>query len=188
MKAPLQEKYDKEVAPMLKKELKRTNPNDLPQLVKITVNVGVGKLMTQGSKDYSFVEENIARITGQKPSLRKARISISNFKLREGVVVGVAVTLRGRRMYDFIEKLVSIALPRVRDFQGVALKGFDGKGNFSLGMRDCTIFPEVGQDVNAKTHGLQMNICTTAKNDHEAYMLLKALGFPFKGEITAKND
>lgn len=186
MTAPLKEKYDKEVVALLKKELGRENLSDLPALVKVSLNVGIGSMVTSGNKDFSHVEESLVKIAGQKPSVKKARKSVSNFKLREGMPVGLSVTLRGRLMYDFIERLVNIALPRVRDFQGISVKGFDGKGNFCLGLKDCTIFPASGsQDGLQKTHGMQINVCTTAKNNREAYVLLKALGFPFKDEVKA---
>lgn len=187
MKAPLQEKYEKEISKLLAKELDRKNTLSLPKLVKVNVNVGIGSRVTSGTKDYSIIENSVQEITGQKPSVRKARKAVSNFKLREGMPVGLSITLRGDRMYSFIERLVNIALPRVRDFRGISVKGFDGKGNFCLGLKDCTIFPEVDQEKLAgTTHGLQVNVCTTAKNDHEAYVLLKALGFPFKDEVKEK--
>lgn len=184
MKAPLQEKFEKAIAPELQKELGTVNVNAIPKLEKVSVNVGVGSFYTGGTKDLSFVEENISAITGQKPSLRRARLSISNFKLREGMPTGYAVTLRGRYMYDFVQKLVSIALPRVRDFRGISVKGFDGQGNFSLGIKDVTIFPAIDPENVVKPHGLQINIQTSATNDYEAYRLLKAIGFPFKDEVT----
>lgn len=183
MTAVLKAKYDKDIVTLLKKELGRSNVSSLPRLAKISMNIGIGSKVTRGEKDYSYIEENMTLITGQKPNVRKARMSVSNFKLREGQPVGLASTLRGRLMYDFMERLVNIALPRVRDFQGINVKGFDGKGNFSLGIKDVTIFPEVNPDNISKTHGLQINICTTAENDYEAYLLIKALGFPFKGEV-----
>jgi len=187
MKAPLQKKYEKEVVKLLGKELGRKNLLSLPKVLKVNINVGIGSRVTSGSKDFSSIVNSVQEITGQKPSVRKARLSVSNFKLREGMPVGLSITLRGRRMYDFIERLVNIALPRVRDFRGISVKGFDGKGNFCLGLKDCTIFPEVDQEKLAgATHGLQINVCTSAKNDREAYVLLKALGFPFKDEVTVE--
>lgn len=187
MKAPLQEKYEKEIVKMLQKELGRTNIHSLPKLVKVSVNAGIGSEVTSGNKDYSGVENSITSITGQKPKLRKARMAVSNFKLREGMPVGLTVTLRGNRMYDFVDRLVNIALPRVRDFRGITVKGFDRQGNFCLGIKDNTIFPEVDHEGLAKSHGFQVNVCTTAKNDREAYLLLKALGFPFKDEVKDKS-
>ena len=168
---------------MLKKELGRTNILSLPRLTKVSVHVGIGSMVTAGNKDTSFVEKSLMDITGQKPVVRKSKKAISNFKLRAGLPVGMHVTLRGKRMQDFLERLVSIALPRVRDFRGITARGMDGHGNYTLGLEDCTIFPEVNQENLAKVHGLQVNVCTTAKNSYETYLLLKALGFPFRDEI-----
>lgn len=168
---------------MLKKELGRDNMLSLPRLTKVSVHVGIGSMVTGGNKDTSFVEKNLVDITGQKPVVRKSKKAISNFKLRAGLPVGMHVTLRGKRMEDFIGRLVNIALPRVRDFRGITARGMDGNGNFSLGLEDCTIFPEVNQENLAKMHGLQVNVCTTARNGYETYLLLKALGFPFRDEI-----
>jgi len=188
MASTLKSTYEKEVLDLLRKELGRDNLNNLPKLAKVSVNVGIGSMVTSGNKNYGEVQENIAAITGQTPNLRKARISVSNFKLREGMPVGLNATLRGDKMYDFIARLVNVALPRVRDFRGISVKGFDGKGNFSLGLKDITIFPEVSPENLARTHGLQVNVCTTATNDREAYILLKALGFPFKDEVKEKTN
>ncbi len=176
----LQDKYTKEVIPHLIKEMGATNPNAIPKLTKVTVNVGIGSMVTGGNKDFAFIENSIAEITGQKPVLRKAKKAISNFKLRAGLPVGLHSTLRGDRMYDFVGRLVNIALPRVRDFRGISARGFDGQGNFNIGLEDCTIFPEVNQDKLTRTHGLQVTVCTTAKDNKGAYLLLKALGFPFR--------
>jgi len=178
----LQDKYTKEVIPMLVKELGVKNTNAIPKLTKVTVNVGIGSMITGGSKDYGYVENSLAEITGQKPVLRKARKAISNFKLRAGLPVGLHSTLRGEQMFDFLARLVNIALPRVRDFRGISSRGFDGQGNYNLGLEDCTIFPEVNQDKLVKSHGLQVSVCTTAKDNREAYLLLKALGFPFRDQ------
>lgn len=183
MKAALQEQYEKEVMAHLKKELGIDNVHALPKLLKVNVNVGIGSLYTSGNKDYSYIEESIMNITGQRPKMIKARKSVSNFKLREGMPNGLSVTLRGKRMYDFIYKLVNIALPRVRDFRGITVKGFDGRGNFSLGLKDVTIFPSVNHDSLSRAHGLQINVCTSAEDSRSAYVLLKALGFPFKDEV-----
>lgn len=178
----LQDKYNKDVVPMLEKELGVKNANAIPKLTKVTVNVGIGSMVTGGTKDFSFVENSLSEITGQKPVLRKARKAISNFKLRAGLPVGLHSTLRGERMCDFLARLVNIALPRVRDFRGITSRGFDGQGNYNLGLEDCTIFPEVSQDKLVKSHGLQVSVCTTAKDNRGAYLLLKALGFPFRDE------
>jgi large subunit ribosomal protein L5 len=187
MPATLRQKYDKDIMAHLTKELGITNVNKLPKLVKVSVNVGIGSMVTQGNKNFSEIQENIATITGQAVNVRKARLSVSNFKLREGMPVGLTTTLRGDKMYDFVARLVNIALPRVRDFRGISVKGFDGKGNFSLGLKDVTIFPEIKPENVNRAHGLQINVCTTAENDRDAYVLLKALGFPFKDEVKAKN-
>ncbi|MBT4384782.1 50S ribosomal protein L5 [Candidatus Peregrinibacteria bacterium] len=188
MTAPLKAKFDAKISGELAKALNKKSALNAPRLVKVALNIGIGSRITSGNKDYSFIEENLISIAGQKPNVRKARMSVSNFKLREGMPVGLSVTLRGRLMYDFVERLVNVALPRVRDFQGITVKGFDGKGNFCLGIKDVTIFPEINHENLSQAHGLQINVCTTAETDHEAYMLLKALGFPFKGEVSAKES
>lgn len=169
---------------LLKAELGRDNVMSIPHLTKVSVHVGIGSMVTGGNKDTSFVEKNLTDITGQKPVTRKSKKAISNFKLREGQPVGMHVTLRGKRMEDFINRLVNIALPRVRDFRGITVRGMDGLGNYTLGLEDCSIFPEVNQDNLTKVHGLQVNVCTTGRNSRETYLLLKALGFPFRDEIS----
>lgn len=181
----LKEKYDKEIAPALQKELGRKNNMAVPRVQSISVSTGIGSMVVAGMKDYSFIEENLAAITGQKPALRKAKQAISNFKLRAGLPVGLVVTLRGKRMYDFLARFLNIALPRVRDFRGISAKSFDDTGNYSVGLKDSTIFPEVKLDTLTKNFGLQINVKTTAKNKQEAYALLKSLGFPFRDEITS---
>ncbi|MFA5792550.1 MAG: 50S ribosomal protein L5 [Candidatus Gracilibacteria bacterium] len=172
-----------ETIEMLKKELGRKNLLSLPRVMKVSVSCGIGSMITQGNKDYAFIEKSLAEITGQKPALRKSRKAISNFKLRKGLPVGLVVTLRKERMFDFLGRLVNIALPRVRDFHGISVKGFDGQGNYSLGIEDCTIFPEVDQETLTRSHGLQVNVSTKANNNREGYLLLKAMGFPFKEVI-----
>lgn len=179
----LQEKYVKDALPLLKKELGYENPNAFPRLKKVTVNVGIGSLVTSGTKDFTYIQNSLAEITGQKPVLRKAKKAISNFKLRKGLPVGLHSTLRGERMNDFVARLVNIALPRVRDFRGISVRGLDEQGNYNLGIEDCTIFPEVNQDKLVKSHGLQISVCTTAKNGKEAFLLLKSLGFPFRDQL-----
>ncbi|MBU0981425.1 50S ribosomal protein L5 [Patescibacteria group bacterium] len=188
MKAPLQEKFEKEIAASIQKELNKKNMHALPQVKKVTVSVGIGNMYTQGTKDFSYIENNIAAMTGQKPSLRKSKKAISNFKLRIGMPVGLTTTLRDRRMYDFLERFANVALPRVRDFRGISVKGFDGKGNYSIGIKDCTIFPEIDLEKLEKTHGLQITVTTSAKTNYEAYLLLKALGFPFRDEVKKPNQ
>jgi large subunit ribosomal protein L5 len=185
MSSELKEKFDKKISKELAKELGIKNVQALPKLLKVAINIGIGSRVTSGNKDYSVAEKNVTLITGQKPSVRKARLSVSNFKLREGMPVGLSVTLRGDRMYDFMNRLMNVALPRVRDFQGIPVKGFDGKGNFCLGLKDVTIFPEVDTENLSQNHGLQVNICTSAQTDYEAFRLLKLLGFPLKGEVKA---
>jgi large subunit ribosomal protein L5 len=174
----LKERYKQEIAPELMKSLGIKNINAVPKVKKVVINVGIGKLMA-GGKDYSDVEENIRLITGQKPVIAKSKKSISNFKLRENMPVGVHATLRGERMYDFISKFVNITLPRTRDFRGISPKSFDGKGNYSLAIREHTVFPEINPDDIIKNHGVQVTFVTTARSNEEAFQLLKAMGFPF---------
>ena len=177
----ISEKYNKDVAKELMKTLDRKNVNAVPRITKVSINVGIGSYLA-GSKDYSQVMENVSRIAGQKANVRKARIAVSNFKLRKGMPVGVSVTLRGQKMDDFLTKLVDVVLPRVRDFRGISAKSFDKQGNYSIGLKEYTVFPEVNPDDVVKVHGLQINVETTANNEQEGYLLLKALGFPFKDE------
>lgn len=172
--------FREEIAPKLKEELKLKNVNAVPKVTKITLNVGIGTYLQKNGKDYSRVVESMTKISGQKPVLTKARKSISNFKIREEQIIGVKVTLRGRRMYDFLSKLVNITLPRVRDFRGISPKAFDQKGNYSLGLKEHIVFPEINPDDVLHLHGIQMTISTTAKNDKEGLALLKAYNFPFK--------
>lgn len=177
----LKEKYNKEIIPALKKEFKYTNPFSVPKLTKAVVNVGVGRF----TKDKVYIEnvrETLAKITGQQPMLNPARKSISAFKIREGMIVGVSVTLRGRRMYDFIEKLVAVSLPRVRDFRGLSSKLVDRSGNLSIGFKESSCFPEIRADEIEKSHGLEICLATTAKTREEGLALFKLMGFPFKAE------
>lgn len=180
----LKEKYLKEIAPKLKKELGVKNVNAVPKVTKVTINVGVGKMVAAGAKDLTDVVENVRLITGQHPVITKAKKAISNFKLREGMPVGVTVTLRGERMYDFLDKLVSVTLPRVRDFRGISIKGFDQQGNYSLGLSDHLVFPEINPDDINKVHGIQICVSTTAKTAEEGHALLRELGFPFREDKT----
>lgn len=175
----LQQYYKETVVKALKEKFGYTNIMQVPTIKKISINVGVGK----GSKEKDFVdhvEATIAAITGQKPMRTKARKSIASFKVREGMVVGVAVTLRGQRMWDFLEKLIKVTLPRVRDFQGISRDGFDGRGNYSLGFKEYISFPEIRPDELETTHGLEVAIATSATKDEEGMMLLELLGMPFK--------
>lgn len=183
--AKLKERYIKEIAPQLMKDLGLKNINAVPRLEKVTVNAGLGNFYTSGTKDFSEFVDNFKSITGQKPVVTKARKAISNFKIREQMPNGVTVTLRGKRMYDFIDKLVNIVFPRTRDFRGISPKAFDRKGNYAVGIKEHMVFPEINPDDIVKIHGLQVCINTTAKNDEEGFALLKALGFPFKKETPA---
>ncbi len=176
----LQTKFQKEIAPKLMQSLNLKNINSVPKITKVTVNVGFGGLITKGQKDFAFILENIEKITGQKPVVANARKSISNFKIREGMPIGSSVTLRGKRMYDLISKLVNIVFPRVRDFRGISTKAFDKQGNYSIGFREHTVFPEISPDDVMRLHGLQIVISTTANNKDEGLALLTELGFPFK--------
>ena len=171
-------RYLNEVVPYLKEKFNYANVNEVPKLVKITVNTGLGDVKDNAKSVQQAIEE-LKIITGQKPLQTTARKSIANFKVRQGMVVGAKVTLRNDRMYEFFDKLVSIALPRVRDFRGVPTKSFDGRGNYSLGIKEQLIFPEISYDQVEKVRGFDVCFTTTAKTDEEAYELLKALGIPY---------
>lgn len=173
-------RFQNEMIPALKKELNIKNTMAVPKLTKVTLNIGLGTYIKSHGKDVGDVLENLAKISGQKPMVRKAKVAISNFKVRENDVVGTSVTLRGQRMYDFINKLVNIVFPRVRDFRGISPKSFDGKGNYTIGFKEHVVFPEISPDDISKIHGLEICISTTAKNNEEGLALLKILGFPFK--------
>jgi large subunit ribosomal protein L5 len=175
----LLERYRKEIVPKLQQEFGYRNVHQVPKLEKIVVNMGVGEA-TQNAKLIEKAAEELAVITGQKPAVRKARKSIANFKLRAGQAIGCMVTLRGPRMWEFYDRLVSVSLPRVRDFKGVSPKAFDGRGNYSLGIREQIIFPEVDYDKVEKITGLNVTVCTTARNDAEGKALLAHLGMPFR--------
>lgn len=155
------------------------NKHAVPKLTKIVVSVGIGSYM-QRSKDYSAIEKNLAQLTGQKPVMRKSKKAISNFKLREGMPVGLQVTLRGPRMYAFVSKLINVVMPRVRDFRGMSLRSFDGHGNYSMGLNEQTVFPEVKQDDGMLLHGVQITFSTTAMNNDDGMALMKAMAFPFQ--------
>ncbi len=177
--ARLREKYVKEVLPALMKEFGLDNPMAAPKLEKIVVNMGVGEA-TQNAKVIDPAVSEMQQIAGQKPVVTKAKKSIAQFKVREGNPIGVMVTLRGDRMYEFFDRLVNIALPRVRDFRGVPTKSFDGRGNFTLGVRDQLIFPEIDYSKVEKMKGMNITIVTTAGNDDQARALLKHMGMPFR--------
>jgi large subunit ribosomal protein L5 len=175
----LRERYRKEIAPALMRELGRTNAMSVPRLEKIVLNMGLGEA-TQNPKVLDSAVEELTAISGQKPVVTKAKKAIANFKLREGVPIGAMVTMRGDRMYEFFDRLVNAALPRVRDFKGVPDRAFDGRGNYSLGLREQVIFPEINLDKVDKIKGLTVVICTTARTDAEGKALLRALGMPFR--------
>ena len=175
----LRSKFEKEVAPALLKELDLKNPMAVPRLNKIVVNMGMGEA-TQNSKVLDPAVNELGQITGQKPIVTKAKKSIAAFKVREGQSIGTMVTLRGDRMYEFLDRLVNIVLPRVRDFKGVSTKSFDGRGNYTLGLHDQLIFPEISYEKVDKQKGMNVTIVTTAANDNQARTLLKHLGMPFR--------
>lgn len=175
----VKQRYLEEVVPYLIKRFNYKNVNQVPKLVKITLNTGLGDVK-DNAKSVQLVQEEMKQIAGQKPVLTKAKKSVANFKVREGMTVGIKVTLRNDRMYDFFDKFVSIALPRVRDFKGVSAKSFDGRGNYAMGVKEQLIFPEISYDQVEKIRGFDVCFVTTAKTDEEARELLKALGMPFK--------
>jgi large subunit ribosomal protein L5 len=179
MAARLRQLYHSEIIPGLRKERGYKNVYQVPRLEKIVLNMGLGEAI-QNAKILDSAVAELSAITGQRPVVTKAKKAIANFKLRKGLAIGCMVTLRGDRMYEFLDRLVNIALPRVRDFKGVSDKAFDGRGNYSLGIREEIIFPEVDIDKVEKVKGLTINICTTAKSDDEGRALLKALGVPFR--------
>lgn len=181
--ARLKEKFDKEIAPALAKELGLKNPMAVPRLHKVVVNMGVGEA-TQNSKMLDPLVRDLGEITGQKPVVTRAKKSIAAFKVREGMPIGAMVTLRGDRMYEFMDRLINIALPRVRDFRGVSTKSFDGRGNYTLGLRDQLIFAEIDYAKVDKLKGMNVTIVTTARDDNQARALLKHMGMPFKSATT----
>ncbi|OAG27230.1 50S ribosomal protein L5 [Thermodesulfatator autotrophicus] len=175
----LKQYYEEEVVPKLMEKFGYKNKLEVPRLEKIVLNMGLGEAV-QNPKIIDQAVEELAMIAGQRPSIRRARKSIAAFKLREGMPIGVMVTLRKNRMYDFFTRLVNVALPRVRDFRGVPARGFDGRGNFTMGIDDHTIFPEVDPNKVEKIKGMNITFVTTAETDEEAFELLKNLGMPFK--------
>ena len=177
--ARLKEKFTKEIAPSIAKEFDIKNPMAIPHIEKIVVNMGVGEAIANAKVLDTAVEE-LRSITGQKPVITKAKKSIASFKLRQGMNIGTMVTLRGERMYEFLDRLISVALPRVRDFRGISGKAFDGRGNYTLGIREQLIFPEIDFNKVDKTRGMNISIITTAKTDEQSRALLKALGMPFR--------
>lgn len=177
--ARLKLRYRKEIVPALMKELGLKNPNEVPRLEKIVVNMGLGEALANNKILESAVDQMMA-ITGQRPVVTRARKSIANFKLRQGQAIGAAVTLRNDRMYEFLDRLITVALPRVRDFKGVSGKAFDGRGNYTLGVREQIIFPEINYDQIEKVKGLNISFVTTARKDEHGFALLKQFGMPFK--------
>ena len=175
----LKEKYIKEIAPALKKEFSFTNSMQIPKLSKVVVNIGVGEAV-QDIKELESATGDLSIVTGQKPIIRRARKSISNFKLRAGMPVGCMVTLRGERMYEFVDRLLNFAIPRIRDFRGVPGRSFDGRGNYTLGIKEQLIFPEIDFDKIDKTRGMDITFVTTTNKDEESKALLRALGMPFR--------
>ncbi|HSM32976.1 MAG TPA: 50S ribosomal protein L5 [Anaerolineae bacterium] len=179
MSSGLRQRYEEEAVPALLKEFEYRNPMQVPRLTKITVNIGLGEALTN-AKAVDAAVADITTLTGQKPVVTKARRSIAQFKIREGNTIGVKVTLRGQRMWDFLERLTRIALPRIRDFRGVPTKSFDGRGNYSLGLREQLAFPEIDYDKIDRLRGLELTVVTTAKTDEEGQRLLALLGMPFE--------
>jgi large subunit ribosomal protein L5 len=179
----LKERYLKEILPELQRQFSYGNVMQVPRVEKITVNIGLGEAR-ENARAVESATSDIATITGQKPVVTKAKKAIANFKIREGMPVGVAVTLRGDRMYEFLDRLLNVALPRIRDFHGVPVKAFDGRGNYSLGLREQLIFPEIEYDKVDRIRGMQVNIQTTARNDEEGRRLLELMGMPFARERT----
>ena len=179
MATRLKERYLQEVLPALMKEFTLTSPMQVPRITKMVLNIGLGEAL-QNAKAVEAAVGDLGAITGQKPVITRAKKSIANFKLRQGQPIGAMVTLRGELMYEFYDRLVNIALPRIRDFRGISRKGFDGRGNYSLGLREQIIFPEVDYDKVDKIRGLELAIVTTATDDAQGYSLLKQLGMPFK--------
>lgn len=175
----LRDRYEKDVAPTLKKEFGYRNVMAIPRIQKVVVNMGLGEA-TQNAKIIDAGVDELARITGQKPVVTRARKSVAQFKVRKGMPIGTMVTLRGERMWEFLDRLIAVALPRVRDFRGVSPRGFDGRGNYTLGLRDQLMFPEIDYMKVDKGRGMNISVITTAKTDEESRKLLQLLGMPFR--------
>jgi large subunit ribosomal protein L5 len=184
--ARLKDRYRSEIAPKLKDRFGYSSPMETPKLTKITLNMGVGEAK-QDSKMLDAASEQLGTIAGQKPNVRRATKSVAAFKLREGMPVGLVVTLRDERAYEFLDRLTSVAIPRIRDFRGLNPRSFDGRGNFSMGVREQIIFPEIDYDAVDQVRGLDVTITTTAKTDREAFALLEALGMPFARDTRPKD-
>lgn len=178
----LKKKYSEEVIPEMKKIFGYKNDLAVPKIVKVVLNIGTSRALSE-PKLLEVMQENLARIAGQKPVRERARQSISSFNVKEGMVVGLRATLRGERMEEFVDKLVNLTLPRVRDFRGLQIKSFDGQGNLTIGFKECSVFPEIDQNKIEFTHGLEVCITTTAKKREEGIKLLKSLGFPLVAEV-----
>jgi len=174
--------YNTKILPQLREEFKIDNVFAVPRLEKIVVNAGIGRILQQNPKNLDSLVEGMKKITGQKPVITRAAKAIAGFKIRQGQIVGLRVTLRGKRMYDFFDKLVNVVFPRTRDFRGLSPKGFDKRGNYSVGLKEQLVFPEMADAAAENTFGLQVTIVTTAKNDSEAYRLLQKFNFPFSAE------
>lgn len=179
MASRLKEKYQQEVVPALRKEFNYKNPMQVPSVHKVVVNIGMGEVI-QNAKAMDAAVADLATITGQRPVITRAKRSVAAFKLREGMQIGCMVTLRGDHMYQFLDKLLNVALPRLRDFQGVSPEAFDGRGNYTLGLREQLVFPEIDYDKVDKVRGMEVSIVTTARTDEEGRRLLKLMGMPFK--------
>ena len=177
--ARLQERYKEKIVPELVKECKRDNLHSLPRLNKVVVNMGVGKALTEKTRMEQAAEQ-LGQITGQRPQITKAKKAVSGFRLREGNEIGCRVTLRGRRMFEFLDRLISIAMPRIRDFRGVNPKSFDGHGNYSMGLAEQLVFPEIDPDKTTFTQGMDITIVTSTNSDDEARTLLRLFGMPFR--------
>lgn len=179
MASRIKEKYRQEIVPALQKEFHYRNPMQVPSVNKIVVNIGMGEAV-QNAKAMDAAVSDLAAITGQRPVITRAKRSVASFKLREGMQVGCMVTLRGERMYHFLDKLLNVALPRLRDFQGVSPEAFDGRGNYTLGLREQLVFPEIDYDKVDRVRGMEVSVVTTARTDEEGRRLLTLLGMPFK--------
>lgn len=179
MAVRMREKYQRDVVPALMKDFNFGNIMQVPRVEKVVLNIGMGEAL-QNSKSMDAALGDLTAIAGQKPVITRARKSIANFKLREGQPIGAMVTLRGDRMYEFLDRLISIALPRIRDFRGVSRRSFDGRGNYSIGLREQIVFPEIDYDKVDKLRGLEVAIVTSARNDNEGFALLKHMGMPFR--------
>lgn len=180
--ARLQQHYRENVVPTLRERFGYDNPHEIPRVEKVVLNVGIGEAADDHRLLESVVEE-VGAIAGQKPIVTRARKSISNFNLRQGMPVGVKATLRKRRMYEFLDRLVSVAIPRIRDFRGLPQRSFDGRGNYTIGVKEQIIFPEVDIEEVREVHGMDITVVTTTDRDDEAFTLLREMGFPFRGEV-----